>query len=82
MQTTQKPFFDFIDEYMIEFVPNNLDNSNLHEKMIAQVEKSLICSVMKAVDYNQSKAASILGLHRATLRKKIKVLNITPDAKA
>lgn len=81
MQTKQKPFFDFIDEYMTEFMPNNLDNSNLYEKMIAQVEKSLISRAMEATSYNQSKAAQVLGLHRATLRKKIKAFKIACDAK-
>jgi DNA-binding protein Fis len=81
MQTKQKSFFDFLNEYMNEFMPNNLDNSNLHAQMIAQLERSLIGSTLRATSYNQSKAALILGLHRATLRKKIKVLNIERDAK-
>lgn len=51
---------------------------NLHEKIMAQVEKPLIEKVLRHVRGNQLKAAEILGINRNTLRKKISVLNIDP----
>jgi two-component system nitrogen regulation response regulator GlnG len=82
MEPKQKSFFELIDDYVSEFIPKHLNSSGLYEKMLAQFERSLIGVTLKATDDNQSKTASILGLHRTTLRKKIKELNIKHDAKA
>jgi Fis family transcriptional regulator len=43
----------------------------LYSMVIAEVEKPLIHAVLDHSGYNQTKAASILGLSRATLRKKM-----------
>lgn len=51
---------------------------NLHEKIVAQVEKPLIEQVLGYVRGNQLKAAEILGINRNTLRKKIITLGIDP----
>ena len=83
-ETKEKSFYEFINEYMKEFIPKNiknLSNSNLHKKMLSQLERSLINTTMEATNDNQSKAALILGLSRATLRKKIKILKIIRNAK-
>jgi len=83
-EAKQKSFYEFINGYVSEFVPKNIENlndSNLYGSMISQLERSLINATIKATDGNQSKAALILGLNRATLRKKIKSLNIKRDAK-
>ncbi|NRA73496.1 MAG: hypothetical protein HRU36_01950 [Rickettsiales bacterium] len=85
MKTKQKSFYEFIDSYISEFVPNNIDSlrsADLYRKMLFQFEKSLFCSTIKATKGNQSQAASVLGLSRATLRKKIKALKINPNAKS
>jgi two-component system nitrogen regulation response regulator GlnG len=77
-----KPFHAFIDEYIDAFVSkhiNDFKSSDLHAKIIAQVEKSLIKSVLTATKNNQSKAASVLGISRVTLRHKILSLNIPLD---
>jgi Nif-specific regulatory protein len=39
---------------------------------LAEVEKEHIIRVLKSVEHNQIKAADILGIHRNTLRKKMK----------
>jgi two-component system nitrogen regulation response regulator GlnG len=44
--------------------------------VISQVEKPLIEHVLRYVRGNQVRAASILGINRNTLRKKIQALNI------
>lgn len=47
------------------------DMTNLYPLIINEVEKPLIATVLKHADYNQTRAAKILGLSRSTLRKKI-----------
>ncbi|MGH8475187.1 MAG: helix-turn-helix domain-containing protein [Methylococcales bacterium] len=44
---------------------------DLYGFVIAEVEKPLIDTVLKEAGHNQSKAASMLGISRSTLRKKI-----------
>jgi Fis family transcriptional regulator len=44
--------------------------------VMAEVEPELLRSVMKYTNNNQSKAATALGLNRATLRKKLHRYNI------
>jgi len=53
------------------------DVSNLHEKVIDEVEKSLIEIVLDRVGGNQLKATSILGINRNTLRHKLKVYGLS-----
>ena len=44
---------------------------NLHDMLVAVVEKPLLEIVMRQADGNQSRAALWLGLNRNTLRKKL-----------
>ena len=46
--------------------------SNLYDKVITEIEKPLLATVMSHCENNQSKAASCLGINRGTLRKKLK----------
>lgn len=48
----------------------------LHQLVIAQVEKPLLERVMQYAKGNQSSAAEILGLNRGTLRKKLLTYNL------
>ena len=50
-----------------DYLPNNL-----YEEVIREVEKPLIDVVMRHTQGNISQAAEILGISRATLRKKNK----------
>ena len=50
--------------------------ANIYEMVMTEVEPELLKAVMKYANYNQSKAASVLGLNRATLRKKLHRYNI------
>lgn len=62
-------------EYLAQFkdhVPGNL-----HELVINCVEQPLIELVLKQVKHNQSQAAKILGMNRATLNKKIHLYGLT-----
>ncbi|MDT4332314.1 helix-turn-helix domain-containing protein [Methylomonas sp. MED-D] len=50
---------------------NGHDSSGLYHLVLAEVEKPLLETTLKYCDFNQSKAAVILGLSRSTLRKKL-----------
>ena len=63
----------------VEAYFDNLDGDNprnLYQMVLAEVETPLFKVVMQRVQNNQSKAASILGVSRGTLRKKLKQYNI------
>lgn len=62
-------------ENFIEKV-DSLTFHNLQKKVLEQVEKPLIQTVLRKTNYNQLKAAKALGLNRNTLRKKIEQLRI------
>jgi len=48
----------------------------LYKRILNEVEKPLIVSILDAAGGSQVKAAKILGMSRNTLRKKIQELNI------
>ena len=49
---------------------------DLHNKIMSQVEKPLLEHVLRYVRGNQVRAATVLGINRNTLRKKILQLDI------
>lgn len=55
--------------------------ANLHQMVIGEVEPPLLEMVLHFTQGNQSVAATILGINRATLRKKLKQYRITSPAK-
>ncbi|MYL24390.1 DNA-binding transcriptional regulator Fis [Vreelandella massiliensis] len=48
------------------------DTSDLYAMVLAEVEAPLLASVMAYAEGNQTRAATLLGLNRGTLRKKLK----------
>ena len=52
--------------------------SNLYDKIMSEIEKPLLATVLQHCDHNQSRAASYLGINRGTLRKKLRQYQITP----
>ena len=58
-----------VDRYFSQL--NGHPAGGLYRMVMAEVEKPLIHAVLDQSDYNQTKAASILGLSRSTLRKKM-----------
>ena len=46
--------------------------TNLYEAFLAQVEPPLFSEVLSATTNNRAAAAEVLGIHRATLRKKVR----------
>ena len=58
------------------FTVEQKEPNNLYEIVIKTAEKILIREVLKKCNYNQVKAAKVLGIHRNTLRRKIKELKL------
>jgi len=50
---------------------NGHDSSGLYQLVLTEVEKPLLETALKHADFNQSKAAKLLGMSRSTLRKKL-----------
>ena len=51
---------------------NGSDADDLYNIALRELEIPLFAEVLKHCDGNQSRAAAMLGIHRATLRKKLK----------
>ena len=48
------------------------ETENLYEIALRELEIPLFVEVLQHCDGNQSRAAAMLGIHRATLRKKLR----------
>lgn len=51
---------------------NGNSTDNLYQIALRELEIPLFVEVLNHCDGNQSRAAALLGIHRATLRKKLK----------
>lgn len=51
---------------------NGSGTDNLYEIALRELEIPLFVEVLNHCDGNQSRAASMLGIHRATLRRKLR----------
>ena len=51
---------------------NGCGTEDLYEIALRELEIPLFAEVLKHCEGNQSRAASMLGIHRATLRKKLR----------
>lgn len=51
---------------------NGSGTDDLYEIALRELEIPLFAEVLKHCDGNQSRAATMLGIHRATLRKKLR----------
>ena len=55
---------------------NGSDADNLYQIALRELEIPLFLEVLEHCDDNQSRAANMLGIHRATLRKKLREYGI------
>ena len=77
-KSKNKPLSEQVRKAMEKYFATLGDASpaNIYEMVMTEVEPELLKAVMKYANYNQSKAANVLGLNRATLRKKLHRYNI------
>ena len=77
-KSKNKPLSEQVRKAMKKYFAELGDTSpaNIYEMVMAEVEPELLKAVMKYTNNNQSKAATALGLNRATLRKKLHRYNI------
>ena len=52
------------------------DTDDLYNIALRELEIPLFAEVLRHCDGNQSRAAAMLGIHRATLRKKLRDYNM------
>lgn len=66
-------FSQTIEEALVTFLRQHHSHlpKNLHALAIHAIEKPLLKLIMEKAEDNQSQAAKILGLNRATLKKKL-----------
>lgn len=67
---------DCLDDYFATL--NGHAPKDLYEMILEQVEPPLLRATLRYCDGNQSRAAELLGLNRATLRKKLGQYQIDP----
>ncbi len=77
-KSKNKPLSEQVRKAMKKYFAELGDTSpaNVYEMVMAEVEPEILKAVMKYTNNNQSKAATALGLNRATLRKKLHRYNI------
>jgi two-component system nitrogen regulation response regulator GlnG len=63
----------------LESIFMNADRGLIYKTVVEAVEKPLIEAAVRRTFGNQLKAAKILGIHRNTLKAKIKKFGIDPD---
>ena len=56
---------------------DSLPAAGLYKRVLREIERPLITLTLSATRGNQIKAASVLGLNRNTLRKKLRELDIS-----
>lgn len=69
-----RPLRDLTEEALDRYFKdlNGHSPGDLYDLVLGEVELPLFQTVMEHTDGNQSRAAEILGINRATLRKKLK----------
>ena len=74
----KKPLSEQVKKAMKKYFAalGDTNPKNVYELVMAEVEPELLKAVMRYTNNNQSKAANLLGLNRATLRKKLHKYNI------
>jgi len=74
-----EPLAQAVERHIRQFLASQRDGMpmrDIYDRVIAEVERPLIQMTLAATRGNQIKAASMLGLNRNTLRKKIRDLEI------
>jgi len=69
-----RPLRDLTEEALNKYFKdlNGCEPGDLYDLVLGEVEAPLFKSVMDYAEGNQTQAAKVLGINRATLRKKLK----------
>lgn len=59
-----------VRRYLLDL--GDCDSHELYDIVLREIEMPMLSEVMRHCEGNQSRAAAVLGLNRATLRKKLK----------
>ena len=59
-----------LQRYLAAF--EGMDPDGVYELVMAEVEPAMLATVLRHAQGNQSRAASMLGLNRGTLRRKLR----------
>ena len=73
-QITQKPLRDSVKASLKNYLTqlNGQEVTELYELVLAEVEQPLLDTIMQHTRGNQTRAATMMGINRGTLRKKLK----------
>ncbi|MBL4828953.1 MAG: DNA-binding transcriptional regulator Fis [Aliivibrio sp.] len=73
-QITQKPLRDSVKASVKSYLAqlNGQDVNDLYELVLAEVEQPLLDMIMQYTRGNQTRASTMMGINRGTLRKKLK----------
>ena len=73
-QVTNKPLRDSAKQALKNYLSqlDGQDVNDLYELVLAEVEHPMLDMVMQYTRGNQTRAATMLGINRGTLRKKLK----------
>ena len=73
-QVTNKPLRDSVKQALRNYLSqlDGQDVNDLYELVLAEVEHPMLDMIMQYTRGNQTRAATMLGINRGTLRKKIK----------
>jgi Fis family transcriptional regulator len=68
-----------VERTLADYLEQNRDHipNNLYELVINAIELPLLTLVLKQTQHNQSHAARMLGINRATLSKKMRLYGLT-----
>lgn len=69
-QTLRRAVEQTLSQYFKQL--EGIEVTDVYGMVLAEVEAPLLATVMQHVNGNQTRASSILGLNRGTLRKKLK----------
>lgn len=78
LRLRDRPLRDLAEESLLRYFRdlNGHRPGGLYELVIREVEEPLFRTVMEYAQGNQSQAAEILGINRATLRKKLRLYGL------
>ena len=73
-QVTNKPLRDSVKQALRNYLSqlDGQDVNDLYELVLAEVEHPMLDMIMQYTRGNQTRAATMLGINRGTLRKKLK----------